>query len=104
MKLFLICFISAISASSAVSTPVVVLPERFANSEVIVKNSQAYNALEKQSRELAKQLAAEQTEQKKFAAGVDKNLQQTASRLERLEQAQARSTHRFPIWNVLLLA
>lgn len=64
---------------------IVVLPERFANSPVIVQNSPAFKALVANNAKLAQQLSEEKSAQQEFERVTDLELQARADKLEQLE-------------------
>ena|ERR1700731_4444247 len=71
------------------ANPVVVLPERFANREIIVQNSTVYKALVQKNKTLADQLSREQRDLVKLKKDTDKTIQDKDLELDHLRATQA---------------
>lgn len=69
------------------ATPVVVLPERFRDYEVVVKESENYKSLVSHNRKLAKVLQQEIKDHQKYRDRVDKQLRDQSKEIDDLRKA-----------------
>lgn len=91
-------------AYTATAAPTVVLPERFANSPVVVENSPQFQALAAKNKDLQKQLEAEKKAKADFTKGVDQQLRDKQTELEtaQSELAKLKAQHKSSFWSIAL--
>lgn len=81
------------------ASPTVVLPDRFANSPVIVENSPQFKAIVAHDKKLQAQLAKEQSDWKSYSQSVDQQLRDEAERAAKAEAELAKlKAEKKPWW------
>jgi hypothetical protein len=83
-----ILLLSSIAYITA-AAPIVVLPERFKDTEIVVKNSSVFKALVQKNKKLATQLQSEEKTRQAFENRVGTDMQSAAAELEKLRAANA---------------
>lgn len=86
----------------AVAQPIVVLPQRFQDRHVVIRDSVEYRTIMSETKALKQQVQAEQKRLDAFATQVDKDRREQADAIQKLQAEAAKPKGKSSIWGFIL--